>query len=433
MKTAKSRINEDLAGVGISTPTGRSEARQGVCNLCNTHPRGTLNRIRSFFGPVWVPLANEAPPAHDFEVIGLGNEISAIDEDGWAKVPFGDHPYDTGGQKGLQRFDKAAAEEMVGYFKNVWNRLKRAISGLSVFRGHPDHPAFANVHKDKTTYGTVADMKVGDDGLYIRPILTPEGVALVNSGLKYFSPHWLAKTVGGPADRPIFSPVFLKSIGLTDRPNIGGTSLVNSKPTMNKAHIIALLAALGRNVAADATDEQINQELVAATPLANSLLKRPEQTALANEQGKVTALTGERDEAKRKQTEAETALANEQTAHKSTIKARNEALVDGAIRAGRIVEANKAVWLGRLERDFATESVALANEQGALKTQARTAHLGARGEPNEARDKFVALVNEAMPKHGNDWSASWAAVKATKEGKALHAQMDAAGKATATA
>jgi hypothetical protein len=425
VKSAKSHQNDDLAAARIMTAISRPDAPQRVCKACNGPFCAISAAIRSFWPADLTALANEAPPAHDYEFIGLSNEIAAVDGEGWARIPYGDHPH----EKGLQRFSKADAEEMVSYFKNTWNRLKRVVSGLPILRGHPDHAEFANQHKDKTSYGTVADMEARDDAFYLKPVVTPAGEALIASGLKYFSPHWLARKVGLANGKPIFAPVFLVSIGLTDRPNIGGTSLVNSKPTMNNAHLIALLAAIGRNVAADATDEQIDAEIVAATPLANSLLQRPEPTALANEQTKVTTLTTEVAGLKTQLTDAGTALANEKAAHQATIKARNVALVDGAVRAGRITEASKPVWLGRLERDFATESVALANEQGAIKTHARTGNLGDRKEPTEASAQFTALVNEAMPKHGNSWDRAWAAVKATKEGKALLAKMDAANTA----
>lgn len=367
--------------------------------------------------------------ANEGDLVGGGYEfignVAPVGADGWARVPYGEHPHD----QGLQRFTKADAEEMVGYFKNAWNRLKRVVSGLNIYKGHPDHPAFANVHKDKASYGTVADMEARDDGLYLKPVVTPEGEALINSGLKYFSPHWLAKKVGEHGGKPIFAPVFMKSIGLTATPNIGGTSLVNSKKPMNPK-LLALLAVLGRTVAADATEAQLNAELDAATGHANSLAARPEATALANEQTRVTELTTQLANANTKATEAATALANEQAAHKATVKARNLALVDSAIRAGKIVEANKAVWLGRLDTNFAVESVALANETGAIKTQPRTAHLGDRKAPSEAREQFAALVNEALPKHGDNYQAAWNAVKATATGKALLEKMDAAPTAT---
>lgn len=405
--------------------------------------------------PVFTALANEAPftgPA----LIGLTNEITGSAGDGWARIPYGEWPHELG----LQRFGRAEAEEMVGYFRNTWNRLKRAVSGLPAYKGHPDlaevlrgqRASLANEaqrraldqriaelerrYPDKREYGVVADLEAREDGLYLKPVLSPAGTALVNEGRKYFSPHWLGKTIGTEGGRTIYAPALLLSIGLTDIPNIRGTSLVNSKPethtTMNKTLLLQLLAALGRTpLANEATDEQINAELTAALPVATALAQRPEATALINEQTARSTAETQLNEVKGQLTEAQTALANEKQAHAATVKTRNEALVAGAIKAGRIQEAAKPVWLGRLARDFATESVALANEQSGPKTAPRTDQLGDRKVPTEASAKFTALVNEALPRHGNDWTKAWKAVKATPEGKALHDQMDQAQAAKA--
>ncbi|MDP2226991.1 MAG: hypothetical protein Q8J78_05905, partial [Moraxellaceae bacterium] len=195
-------------------------------------------------------------------------------------------------------------------------------------------------------------------------------------------------------------------------------------PAMNK-HALALLAALGRPLANDATEDQITEAMQAAAPIAAALLTRPEPTALANEQ---TARTG----AESKVTELTTALANEQTAHAAAIAAHAATLVYAATAAGRISEAQQPVWLARLKRDFAGESVALANEQPVVKTTARTADLGDRKGPSAASDQFTALVNEALPAHGNSWPAAWAAVKSTSKGKALFEQMSTATEGNAS-
>lgn len=404
------------------------------------------------FGSCLTALANEARftgPAF----IGLTNEISAPAGDGWARIAYGEWPH----AQGLQRFGKPQADEMVGYFKNTWNQLKRAVTGLPIFKGHPDladvlreqRASLANdaqrrdfdrriielerQYPDKKEYGTIADMEARDDGLWLKPVLSPGGAALVNEGRKFFSPHWLARTLGTEHGRTVYAPALFLSIGLTDRPNIAGTSLVNQQPepTMNKTLLLQLLAALGRTpLANEATDEQINAELTAALPVATALAQRPEATALANEQTARGTAETQLTETKGQLTAAQTALANEKSAHAATVKARNEALVTGAVKAGRIQEAARAVWTGRLERDFATESVALANEQSGPKTTSRTEQLGGRKVSSEASAKFTALVNEAMPKHGNDWTKAWKAVKATTEGKALHDQMETAAAAS---
>lgn len=386
-------------------------------------------------------LANELGEG-SIALTGLANEITAPTGDGWALIPYGDHP----NERGLQRFGRAEADQMVGYFKNGWNRLKRAMVGMPILRGHPDMvgtvreelkrtpkedtskrtalQALINSievrYPDKTVYGTVTDLEARADGLALRCFLTEAGVALVNEGgLTCFSPHWLGID-GDPVNgRPMKLPIYLVSIGLTARPNIAGTSLVNDRPdfpAMNR-HLLLLqiLAALGRPLANEATEEQINAGLAAALPHAQALSARPETTALANEQSRATQLAADL-------ATVTTALGNERTAHTATVKARNELLVGGAIAAGRITEAQRPIWLGRLDRDFSLESVALANEQPVVKTRALTAGLGARKPANTASDQFTALVNERVAK-GENWTPAWEAVKGTKEGAALYEEM----------
>ncbi len=358
----------------------------------------------SYFNPGLRAMANEG----EIALVGLGNEIDLTTGDGWALIaPYGQHPH----ADGLQIFERDDADHIVRHFKSLWGRIKRVVTGIPLYKGHPDHPAFANVHKDKREYGQWADLEARDDGLWGRPVVSAAGADLIEGGLKYLSPNWRALPVLANG-KPTWRPRILDSVGLTDRPNIPGRSLTNSQPesTMNKELILALLAALGRPLAnaATATDEQINAALTEAAPVATALAN--EQTARSTAETRVAELT--------------TALANEQAAHKATAKARNEALVDAAVKSGRIVEAARPVWLGRLERDFSTESVALANEKPAVKTTATTANLGDRKPAGEASAAFTALVNERMTKTGETWATAWKNVSATTEGKDLRAKMD---------
>ncbi|MCX6954326.1 MAG: hypothetical protein NTV51_19415 [Verrucomicrobia bacterium] len=287
---------------------------------------------------------------------------SSADSSGWACIPYGEWPH----AQGLQRFGRAEADAMVGYFKNTWNRIKRAVVGMPVFRGHPDLPAAAAQYPDRTVYGTVADLEARDDGLYLRPVLSAAGAALVNEqGLAFFSPHWLAQRLPDEDGRAVFAPALLVSIGLTDRPNITGTSLVNTEP---------------------------------------------EPTTLANETAARTA--------------AETRVA-ELTAQLSALHTQLAiATAAHAVATGRITEAEQTAWRDRLTADFTTASAALANERpgAALKLAARTRDLGARKPAGPASDRFIALVNDRTAK-GEPWESAWAAVKATAEGRALFEQM----------
>lgn len=330
-------------------------------------------------------------------LVGFANELDLGSGEGWAQVaPYGEWPH----ADGLQRFGRAEADKMVSYFRKPWNRIKRAIVGLPIFAGHPDHKAFANSHTDRTRYGHVLDLEARDDGLYGRLVLSEDGADKVEKdGLKFLSPHWLANTLPSEGGRKVFAPVFLVSLGLTARPNIPGASLVNSQPDTAMPEWIKKLLGLAN----EASDDQVRASIEA-------LQVRPEPTALANETARATTLAAEL-EAQR------TALANER-------KARIGDLVTAAVHAGRILEADGPAWTARLERDFATEATALANAKAALKTEARSAALGAQKPASSARDQFVALVNEAMPAHGLDWGKAWEAVKATSAGQALYQRMN---------
>lgn len=344
-------------------------------------------------------LANSTEPTFAFECFGLGNEI-AMDSDGMAIIPYGNWPH----SEGMQQFGRAEADEMVGYFKNTWNKLKRAITGLPVFKGHPDVPAFANQYPDKTEYGQIADMEARETGLAVKLVLGRAGAALVERGLKFISPHWRANLVGNLANgKPIYAPVFMESIGLTDKPNIPGKSLLNSasagshsnkSKTENPTMPDWLKKLLG--LANEATEAD-------ATSAIAALQKRPEPTALANEQsartaaeGKVTALEGDKSKLGADLKSAQTALANER-------KARIDDMVATAIRGGKITEAEKETWGKRLLANFEDESKALVNSKQAVKTAA-TATRTAAGDDGDADDsgpKIKGLVNAEMAKLGH--------------------------------
>ncbi len=299
-----------------------------------------------------VSLGNEGGEA-SFELAGFGNS-GELSDDGWTLMPFGEWPH----SEGIQRFGAEQAQRIVDNFKKGWGRFKRAIVGLPVYRGHPDVAAFANEYKDKTEYGQVADMEVRADGLAIKSILSEAGAKLVTRGLKYISPHWLANAAGKKGSITIYEPVFIKSIGLVDRPNIPNKSLINSAEAgkyMNKEFLLKLLA-----LANAATDAEIEAALTA-------LAGRPTAQALANAQA-----AQQTAEAKAVKAEGELAtVKTERDAHATSLANARSAnigsLIASALKAGKITEGEKALWVKRLEQNFEVESVALGNAQ-AMKT-----------------------------------------------------------------
>src|SRR5690606_19190474 len=177
------------------------------------------------------PLANEAPDDAE-PLIGLSNTLGdSLTADGWAVIPYGDTLNRRGDGEYVQRFGRPEAEAMVAHFRSTWSKIKRALRGMPIYRGHPDQadqikrerdrekdPARRNRltalvnevearYPDKTVYGTIADMEARDEGLALKPVLTDAGVALVNeAGLSSFSPHWLARTLDDEGGRSVRAP-----------------------------------------------------------------------------------------------------------------------------------------------------------------------------------------------------------------------------------
>lgn len=380
-----------------------------------------------------VALANESERV---EIIGLDNEFN-LGADGWVKIaPYGESVKErtvrtpSGGTQHeiyVQRLDKPSAEAMVKNFNSLLGKLKRFVVGVPIYKRHPDLQAItpnavsAALANDKSEYGMFAALEAREDGFYGQPVITPAGrVAIENEGLKFLSPHWWAMQVGKTRNGyPIVSPFELISAGLTDRPNIpGGEALANERRAQDekimKQNIIRLLALFGIALANDASDEKIEEGLKQLETKARDL------TALANEKETLT----------QSKTTAETSLTTERTAHDATKKlldaekvalanerkARIESMLDLAIAQGRITAAERPVWAGDLEKDFAAKSVALANEAVKVKTQATTANLGARkGEADKTTDvqnQCIALANEQMPAARNNWGEAWKLAKA---------------------
>ena len=362
-------------------------------------------------------LANEASEPDCFTL--LGNQV-AMDENGWAVIPYGDWPH----QYGMQRFDQPAAQMIFDKFKSLAGKLKRAITGLPIFNGHPD---IADQYErdvlpkltresdrsemqqqirqlredfpDHAEYGQLANMELRKGGLAVQLVLSQAGAELVSSGKKFISPNWGATVVGKQGDRPIWSPAKLTSIGLTSRPNIPVQSLVNSAaaaaanrhPTNKNMIPEWILKLLG--LANEATEDQAKAAMAA-------LLARPEPTALANEQtahnevkaklvaseGRVTALTNEVTSAKTTLVETQTALANERGE-------RIKTMVSDAIRTGKVIEADRTTWERRLKQDFAAESVALGNTKIVVKTESEIPARLAEIEAQMKKDLQATLAN----------------------------------------
>jgi hypothetical protein len=203
----------------------------------------------------------------------------------------------------------------------------------------------------------------------------------------------------------VFRPTELFSAGLTNSPHLPVQYLNDqnqNQQVMKKDKVIQLLAAVGiltaKGVAFanDASDEdvekgleQLGDKAKGAAAFANE--KAQLESKVTAETSKVNALTSEKTTLVSERDAARTQFANERAA-------RIEDSLGHAIVTGRITDAERPVWKGRLENQaqFANELGALTNLEPKIKTasavEGRTKVNGEIADPNERRQ----FVNEAI-------------------------------------
>jgi phage I-like protein len=359
-------------------------------------------------------------PNTDLETLAaLSNEF-ALDAD-WLKVPYGDHPH----ALGLQRLDRAAAEELAANFRGFGARLGRLFGGAPIYIGHPDDPRLANQFPDRKAYGWIMAIEARDDGLYLQPKWGAAGQDLLaNAHYKWFSPFWGCRNDGLENGRAILRPVRLVSIGLTNTPNIEGIPpLANEdatqptpkgEPPVNRTDLIK---ALGLPENAD------DPAILAAIKAVQDELAALKAKAAESESARQDAANE-----KTARAAAESALANEKSARIAERKARIELLLDNAQAAGKFTPAQRPQWAADLDKDFEGKSLELANAKPVLNTRPRTDSLGTRNADAQAardatlrRDKVLMLVNERIAKTGEAYEQAFAAIR--KEHAALFADM----------
>jgi hypothetical protein len=355
-----------------------------------------------------VVAANDSPL---IRAIGAVNE--AIGATDWVRIAlYGEWPNEVG----LQVFDRAGADKMVAAFNTAVEKAANLWRGLPIYEGHPDEPAWLkqNPGYKRVAMGRVKELQTRDDGLYGRVAFNDQGNALVRGEAPAYeahSPRWgMAKITH--RGKPACHPEALYSLGLTNTPNIPGTQLglneqsdeFPSQPM--KAHLIKLLAVLGKTVAADATDDQLAAAVNEATPVATAAVTASNE--LPGVKQKLTTAETELVTAKTKLTAAETSLqsaTNEAATLRTQVAeartARAEAVLTVAVNEGRITQAQRAEWLGKftaVNADFPAVQGELNKLKKAVNTQSRVADLGRRKEEGAISGKTIAAINEAVAK-----------------------------------
>ena len=335
----------------------------------------------------------------------IANALAHTDAGGWALIAkYGDHPHPGAkahlGQPDptLQRFDKLAAEQIVAAYNSTWGRIKRALTGIPIFNGHPDVPGFERIFTDKEVKGTWAKLEARDDGLYGQPVLTSNGADTVEGGSDRLSPYWWCKPTGERTDdgRVIVSPFRLLSVGLVGKGNIPGPSLMNSATAtqtidnpMNKERdlLIQILAALGTNVTAQAGDTELanavqtcigdlrkkatDAEKVAPAIAANAALVAVLANAKLDDKAKLEAALVELTASKQAIATANAAVTTKETAITTLTSERDTALANAKTerKAHATRFANAAVTAGKLrgaDKDATIEKLCNAADLAAF-------------------------------------------------------------------
>ena len=144
----------------------------------------------------------------------------------WIEVPFGNHDH----REGMQVLDRESADAILASFQSEAETKGRRFAGLPVYVGHPDHAQFAGTYKDKSAKAWIKEIAVTGNALRMRTQWNAAGRSLVeNEEYKYFSPTWGVAPIAGRS--AAYRPVRLKSVGLTNEPNIGVMPLTNEKET----------------------------------------------------------------------------------------------------------------------------------------------------------------------------------------------------------
>lgn len=340
---------------------------------------------------------------------------------GWVQiVPYGTFDH----SDGVQKFTKDDAEKIVTDFTA---HSSARLMGLPWYIGHPDHPKFSDVYRDKKAYGRIKMLEARTDGLWANVRWNPEGKKLIeDEAFHGHSVNW-----GVIKKDNYLRPVALKSVGFTNEPNIGAVMPImaaNEKDTTMNKRLRELLglpesatddqvtAALEKNVAnAKETQTKLDaaeNKLKELGNIANEKKEADKQNDEIKEQLKTlkidfanaqesskTAL----EEEKKKIVAKETELANERKAHAKSV-------VTLAIAGGCITAADQKKW----EQDFVNDHGGTVAKVAALKPIIHThSHtMGRRdtvGTPTDKRATFLANVKKRMRDGGLSYDQAFGA------------------------
>jgi hypothetical protein len=350
---------------------------------------------------------------------------AALDEEGWALIaPFGEHPKTRYVRKNgaiqrenfIQVLDEQSADQLLARENSLFRRIRRAVVGIPVYKGHPDlgdfSPETGRSGERKEIIGAIDRIRKTARGLEAHFILTQAGAeAVERQGHKYPSALWYVQPVGRRGEAVLARPFKLLSAGLTAHPNISGVeSLANARhagptqePTTPEEPEMKLIAGwlLANGVTLANADSPSESQILEA-------LQKLHATAA----GEAAALGNENTELKSKisnMTTAAAALENQNGALQAQAaaerKGRAAAVVDLAIARGKLAVAERPTRLQALENtaEFDRECAALLGATARFKTTGSAESgkiLANHGAAGDAREEYCAAVERFMKERG---------------------------------
>lgn len=345
-------------------------------------------------------------------LISASNEMALDGE--WLKItPWGEFPNPVGRQK-VTRED---GERMVESANSFINKLRNGFLGLPIYAGHPEE--FPKQYGDSRRYGSIKKLEAREDGLYGLIRFNDLGLHATNEGYYQFcSPVWRCRPDGSH-----IRPYELKSVGLTNWPNIPGDAWAKNdsetpEERMLRTKLIGILAING-----SATDAEIEAAIGGLKGEAAKVatLEQACTTAaneLATTKARVTELEGQLTAANTKATTAETNLTAANAKVTTLEQARVKRELDLAVASGRIVEADRVAWNTKLTADFDGGVAELAKTKVAINTKSQLG--GVSGRKNEGSGgttkaaQISVAVNETMQREGCGYHDAYMKVKAAK-------------------
>lgn len=416
--------------------------------------------------------ANVSRDGASIALVAASNEMQAPTSasDACLFVPFGSYPVKVRDKMSgrmvdaLQRFDEDAAGAVIAGLRGVRGAVSRLFGRAPVYVGHPDVPEFAARHTDTRAYGRVTGANIaerdGKRGIEFGVAWNRLGVELMDSGAyMYHSPHWPLAIVGRKNGVLMTRPVGLRSIGLTNEPNIADAVIFGANvefvddPTqaanepagqhqaVEEPLLPRLISVIGDSSLADdnavvryvsalldelriiraSIDAHVAPDGVGAAAVANDKTSAVKLSELLADREAKLADAIDAHAASSAAMSAANDLNDKLTADIGAFTAANSqrdsaitALVTLAVESGRLPGGKAKDTIAAFSADFDAALASVANAKPMIPLGSATVDLGLRKRNGGAGAEFLTAVNEVMAQRGCSFTAAWVAVKAAR-------------------